>query len=73
MTDRPDTAATGPNARPQRTVEEHQAITVDILEPLTGPIPFVEYDPEWPILFATEEARIRRPPRRRVDTAGGGP
>jgi GrpB-like predicted nucleotidyltransferase (UPF0157 family) len=26
---------------------------------LSGPIPFVEYDPAWPSLYAREEARIR--------------
>ena len=50
---------TDPSARPTRTVEDLQAISVDILEPLTGPITFVEYDPKWPALFAREEARIR--------------
>jgi GrpB-like predicted nucleotidyltransferase (UPF0157 family) len=45
--------------RAERTAEETQAISVDILEPLTGPIPFVEYDPGWPALFEREEARIR--------------
>ena len=47
------------NAREPRTQAEIQAIAVDILEPLTSPIPFVESDPEWPALFAREEARIR--------------
>jgi GrpB-like predicted nucleotidyltransferase (UPF0157 family) len=45
--------------RPERTAEEIQAITVDIIKPLTGPITFVEYDPEWPAQFEREEARIR--------------
>jgi len=45
--------------RPERSAEEIQAITVNALKPLTGPIPFVEYDPEWPRLFQREEARIR--------------
>ena len=45
--------------RPQRTAEEIQAISIDIVAPLTGPILFVEYDPEWPALFEREEARIR--------------
>jgi GrpB-like predicted nucleotidyltransferase (UPF0157 family) len=45
--------------QPQRTAEEIQAINVDIVAPLTGPIPFVEYDPAWPGLFDREEARIR--------------
>ena len=45
--------------RPQRTAEEIQAISIDIVAPLTRPILFVEYDPEWPALFEREEARIR--------------
>jgi GrpB-like predicted nucleotidyltransferase (UPF0157 family) len=45
--------------RPERTAEEIQAIMVDVLKPLTGPIPFVEYDLGWPALFEREEARIR--------------
>jgi GrpB-like predicted nucleotidyltransferase (UPF0157 family) len=45
--------------QPQRTAEEIQAITVDIIKPLTGPIILVDSDPAWPGLFAREEARIR--------------
>jgi GrpB-like predicted nucleotidyltransferase (UPF0157 family) len=45
--------------RPERTAEEIQAFNVDMIKPLTGPIPFVEYDPGWPALFEREEARIR--------------
>ncbi|HLO35527.1 MAG TPA: GrpB family protein [Candidatus Deferrimicrobium sp.] len=59
MTDRTDDRAGDPGARPERSAAEIQSITVDILKPLTGPIPFVEYDPGWPALFAREEARIR--------------
>ena len=47
------------NDRPQRTAEEIRAFTVEIVKPLTEPIPFVEYDPGWPGLFEREEARIR--------------
>lgn len=50
---------TDSRARVERTAEDLQSITVDIVKPLTGPIPFVEYDPGWPALFAREEARIR--------------
>jgi GrpB-like predicted nucleotidyltransferase (UPF0157 family) len=60
MTDRsmdPSTPATG---MPRlHTEAEIQAASVDILEPLTGPITLVDYDPRWPGLFAREEARIR--------------
>ena len=46
-------------SRDPRTEEQIQAYSVDIIEPLSGPITLVEYDPEWPRLFAREEARIR--------------
>lgn len=59
MTDGNDEHAREVGAHPERTAEEIQAISVDILKPLTGPIPFVEYDPGWPALFEREEARIR--------------
>ena len=60
MTDRADARPTPSSAaRPERTADDIQAITVDILKPLTGPIPFVEYDPAWPALFSREETRIR--------------
>jgi GrpB-like predicted nucleotidyltransferase (UPF0157 family) len=45
--------------QPERSAEDIQAIHVDIVSPLTGPIPFVEYDPGWPGLFEREAARIR--------------
>jgi GrpB-like predicted nucleotidyltransferase (UPF0157 family) len=45
--------------REPMTEDQIQAYSVDILDPLTGPIAFVEYDPAWPALFAREEARIR--------------
>jgi GrpB-like predicted nucleotidyltransferase (UPF0157 family) len=45
--------------QPERSAEQIQAINVDIIEPLTAPIRFVEYDPGWPALFEREEARIR--------------
>jgi GrpB-like predicted nucleotidyltransferase (UPF0157 family) len=60
MTERVDEPSKPPSgAREPRTQEEIQAIAVDIIAPLTGPIPFVDYDPHWPDLFAREEARIR--------------
>jgi GrpB-like predicted nucleotidyltransferase (UPF0157 family) len=60
MTDPVEEPANAPgDPREPRTEAEIQAITVDILKPLTGPIPFVEYDPQWPALFTREEARIR--------------
>jgi GrpB-like predicted nucleotidyltransferase (UPF0157 family) len=39
--------------------EELRAITIGELTTQSGPIPLVEYDPEWPRLFAREAARIR--------------
>jgi GrpB-like predicted nucleotidyltransferase (UPF0157 family) len=59
MTEPIDDPAGGTLARPQRSAEEIQSITVAAIKPLTGPIPFVEYDPGWPALFAREEERIR--------------
>jgi GrpB-like predicted nucleotidyltransferase (UPF0157 family) len=52
MTDRP----TGP---PTPTRHDLAKITVGELQPLSGPIDFVESDPGWPDLYAREEARIR--------------
>ena len=40
--------------------EELRAVTVGELEPHAAPIELVEYDAEWPRLFAREEERIRR-------------
>jgi GrpB-like predicted nucleotidyltransferase (UPF0157 family) len=41
------------------TDEEIRASTIGDLEPHSGPIRFVEYDPAWPALFERENARIR--------------
>jgi GrpB-like predicted nucleotidyltransferase (UPF0157 family) len=46
-------------SRPLKTKAQIQAIVVGELQPLTEPIRFVDYDPEWPALYAREEARIR--------------
>jgi GrpB-like predicted nucleotidyltransferase (UPF0157 family) len=64
MTDQRTTAATDSATAPmkgreERTREQIQALTIGVIEPRTAPIPFVEYDPGWPALFAREEARIR--------------
>jgi GrpB-like predicted nucleotidyltransferase (UPF0157 family) len=59
MTDQPTDAAPVQPGPHTYTEEELQAVSVDILKPLTGPITFVEYDPAWPALFEREEARIR--------------
>ena len=50
--------ATSPGRQPS-TKEQIESYTLGPIEPLTGPIRFVEYDPAWPALFAREEARIR--------------
>jgi GrpB-like predicted nucleotidyltransferase (UPF0157 family) len=42
-----------------RSRAEIESVTVGDLETLTEPIPFVDYDPRWPDLYAREEARIR--------------
>jgi GrpB-like predicted nucleotidyltransferase (UPF0157 family) len=44
---------------PAHTEAEIQAGTVGGVEPLTGPISFVEYDAGWPDQYAGEESRIR--------------
>src|SRR6188508_1406409 len=46
-------------SRPLKTKEQIEAMVVGELQPLTEPIRFVAYDPEWPALYAREEARIR--------------
>jgi GrpB-like predicted nucleotidyltransferase (UPF0157 family) len=52
MTDR----VTSPEAMRKEQIE---SMTIGELTPLTGPIVLVDYDPEWPALYAREEARIR--------------
>ena len=54
MTDPPP-----PTTRPATTDEELQAIWVEPVPRLDGPVTLVEYDPNWPALYAREEARIR--------------
>ena len=46
-------------SRQPMTKEQIEASVVGEIEPLTEPIRFVEYDPEWPGLYAREERRIR--------------
>jgi len=48
-----------PASPPTRNRDDLAKITVGELKPLSGPITFVEPDPEWPALYAREEARIR--------------
>jgi GrpB-like predicted nucleotidyltransferase (UPF0157 family) len=60
MTDEPsepnDAPTSGGRAMTDAAIE---AAWVAPIEPLTAPIRLVDYDPEWPALFAREEARIR--------------
>jgi GrpB-like predicted nucleotidyltransferase (UPF0157 family) len=60
MTDEPSepngAPTTGSRAMTDAAIE---AAWVAPIEPLSAPIRFVEYDPEWPALFAREETRIR--------------
>jgi GrpB-like predicted nucleotidyltransferase (UPF0157 family) len=51
--------ASPPNEPGAMTEEELAAVTVGELVPLSGRIELVDYDPEWPRLFAREAARIR--------------
>ena len=46
-------------SREPMSKEQIEAMVVGEIEPLTAPIKFVVYDPEWPALYAREEARIR--------------
>lgn len=46
-------------SRQPKTKEQIEATVVGAIEPLTEPIRFIEYDPEWPDLYAREEHRIR--------------
>ena len=50
-------------ARDPSDVERYERELADVvlggLQPLTKPIEIREYDPEWPALYAREEARIR--------------
>ena len=48
-----------PTTRTATTDEELQAIWVEPVPRLDGPVTLVEYDPQWPALYAREEARIR--------------
>ena len=44
---------------PQRTEEEIRTHTIGELKPLSSRILIVDYDPQWPELFAREADRIR--------------
>jgi GrpB-like predicted nucleotidyltransferase (UPF0157 family) len=59
VTDQPTGSASPVPVPRVHTEEEIQAYSVDVVQPLTGPILLVEYDRAWPALFAREEARIR--------------
>lgn len=46
-------------SREAMSKEQIEAMTIGELTPLTGPIVLADYDPEWPALYAREQARIR--------------
>jgi GrpB-like predicted nucleotidyltransferase (UPF0157 family) len=48
-----------PTTRKPTSEEEIQAYTVGDLKRHDAPVTLVDYDPQWPGLFAREEARIR--------------
>lgn len=50
---------TPPSATHETSEDELRAVTVGPLQPLTGKVVVVDYDPDWPRQFATEAARIR--------------
>jgi GrpB-like predicted nucleotidyltransferase (UPF0157 family) len=59
--DDPSTTPAEPTVdeRAESTEEQLRAIHVQPLVPLNGPILLVDYDPEWPQLYAREAERIR--------------
>jgi GrpB-like predicted nucleotidyltransferase (UPF0157 family) len=48
-----------PTTRQQISDEALDKVWIDGAPRLDGPVTLVDYDPEWPSLFAREEARIR--------------
>jgi GrpB-like predicted nucleotidyltransferase (UPF0157 family) len=42
-----------------KTEEQIRAAQIGVLLPLAGPIPIVDYDPEWPQIFEREARRVR--------------
>jgi len=46
-------------SREAMSKDQIEAMTIGELTPLKGPIVLLDYDPEWPALYAREEARIR--------------
>jgi GrpB-like predicted nucleotidyltransferase (UPF0157 family) len=59
MTDEPIDASAASRGPRMHTEAEIQAYSVETIQPLTAPITFVEYDPNWPALFEREAARLR--------------
>jgi GrpB-like predicted nucleotidyltransferase (UPF0157 family) len=45
--------------KPPATEADLRAITVGEVKRLTGKIELAAYDPQWPVLYAREEARVR--------------
>ena len=50
---------TGEKLPAAKTEEQICTYTVGELRPLTSPIIVADYDPEWPLWFEVEAARIR--------------
>lgn len=50
---------TPPATSHETTEDELRAVTIGPLQPLTGKVLIVEYDPNWPRQFAAEAAKIR--------------
>jgi len=48
-----------PTGQPPMIEEQLRAVTVGELEPLSGRVLLVEYDPDWPAQFLREAERIR--------------
>ncbi len=50
---------TPPSAPHEPSEDELRAVTVGPLQPLTGKVVVVDYDPDWPRQFAAEAGKIR--------------
>jgi len=53
------TDPTPPVSNAPLTEEELRAVTIGELKPLAGKIQVVDYNPQWPALYAREAARVR--------------
>ena len=61
MTDNADTPEQAPTPSTRQTTEEEmRAATIGPLQPLVGKVLIVDSDPDWPLQFALEAAKIRQ-------------